>query len=99
MRKATVIFTVLALVWLGLPGTLLAQQTGSISGRITAARTGDPISGEYVVAFGGGQAGEARTNAAGFYDIGNLPPGEYRVGSGNEVIGGRVSPAIGTPKR
>ncbi|MFQ5652821.1 MAG: carboxypeptidase-like regulatory domain-containing protein, partial [bacterium] len=55
----------------------LAQTTGTISGKIVDARTGDPLPGANV--FLRGTTTGAASLADGTYSIENLPPGTYQV--------------------
>lgn len=55
----------------------LAQTTGTIRGRVTDKRTGDPLPFVNVVVKG--TTTGAATNAEGMYQIGNLAPGTYTL--------------------
>ncbi len=55
----------------------LAQTTGTIQGRVTDKRTGDPLPFVNVVVKG--TTTGAATNAEGMYQIGNLAPGTYTL--------------------
>ncbi len=55
----------------------LAQTTGTIQGRVTDKRTGDPLPFVNVVVKGTTMG--AATNAEGMYQIGNLAPGTYTL--------------------
>src|SRR2546422_2580941 len=58
-----------------------AQTTGAISGRIADAQTNGPVAGALVVASGPALQGSesTRTDEAGEFEIGLLPPGEYAL--------------------
>jgi len=73
--KVTVIF-ILACC-LGLSTFLLAGTTGKISGKVTAANTGDPLMGVNVIIAGTSMG--AATDAEGDYYIINIPPGTYTI--------------------
>ncbi|MCS7155946.1 MAG: TonB-dependent receptor [Bacteroidota bacterium] len=70
-----------ALGWLALGGLLAspawAGTTGKIAGRVTDARTGEPLPGVNVVIVGTLQG--AATDAEGYYTILNVKPGTYAV--------------------
>jgi protocatechuate 3,4-dioxygenase beta subunit len=57
----------------------LAPQAGAIAGRVTDARTGEPIRGAVVMAVSRQFAARARTDARGNYVIRALPAGTYGV--------------------
>ncbi|MEW5918535.1 MAG: TonB-dependent receptor, partial [Gemmatimonadota bacterium] len=66
------------LLALALAATALeAQQTGTISGRVTAEGTGQPIEGAQVFIVGSTLG--TRTAANGRYTIANVPAAQYRV--------------------
>lgn len=58
------------------PGTQ-AQSTGTLSGTVTDARTGDPLTGANVGIEGTSKG--ASTDADGYYEIQNIEPGTYTV--------------------
>jgi hypothetical protein len=64
-----------------LAGPAAAQSTGAISGRIADAQTGQPVPGAVVIATGDALPGaeNVRTDSAGEFEIGLLPPGEYTL--------------------
>ena len=68
------------LLMLGLAGPLQAQQTGALTGTVTDAETGAPISDVAVEILGaaGAQAGGVYTNQAGQFRT-TLAPGSYSV--------------------
>ncbi len=55
----------------------LAQTTGTIQGKVTDKRTGDPLPFVNIVVKG--TTVGAATNAGGVYEIKNLPPGTYTL--------------------
>jgi hypothetical protein len=57
----------------------IGNQNGGISGRVTDARTQDPVAGALLVAEGPNGRGETHSYACGGYQIAELPPGKYRV--------------------
>ncbi len=59
------------------PNGVLAQSTGTLSGYVTDARTGEPLFGANVGLEGTTRG--ASTNADGFYEIRNIEPGTYTV--------------------
>lgn len=67
----------LVVALLVLPLTLYAQNTGTLEGRVTDARTGEPLLGA-TVALAGTTLG-AFANSDGFYSIERVPPGNYTV--------------------
>jgi iron complex outermembrane receptor protein len=70
----------LALGVLSIPAAPLAAQSGSISGRVTSAATGQALENAQVQAqLVGGQAFGAVTSAQGTYRLSNLPEGTYVV--------------------
>lgn len=74
----------LAIALLVPPATAaVAQETGSISGTLTNAATGDPIPNEYVTANSSTGYGGTVSRSDGTYVIDGLPPGDYRVATGN----------------
>jgi Carboxypeptidase regulatory-like domain/TonB dependent receptor len=64
-----------------LAGPAAAQSTGAISGRIVDAQTARPVAGAVVIATGPALPGSetARTDPAGEFEIGLLPPGAYAL--------------------
>ncbi|HCY77989.1 MAG TPA: TonB-dependent receptor [Ignavibacteriales bacterium] len=64
-----------AVVLLSVP--LFAGTTGKISGYVTDQETGEPIVGANVIIEGTYLGASADLD--GYYSIGNIPPGEYRV--------------------
>ncbi len=70
-----------------LPAALWAQQTGSIQGRVTDARTGEPIPGANVV-IRGTQIGAA-TDLNGRYTIARVPVGTHTLEA--RFVGYRVA--------
>jgi hypothetical protein len=70
---------------------LVASHPGSILGRLTEAATGDPISGQFVVASGTNGWSSTRSRSDGTYEIEGLPAGDYKVGTGNDVEVGEPS--------
>ena len=73
--QAAGIITLLALVGAGVPTTQVP--TGSIEGRITSARSGQPLPGATVTVVGT-SVGTA-TDATGRYSLANVPAGEHTV--------------------
>jgi outer membrane receptor for ferrienterochelin and colicin len=67
----------IGLIGLILAGIALAANTGSISGRVTDKKTGEPLVGASVVVVGT-ELGNA-TDLNGQYQIINVPPGLYTV--------------------
>jgi hypothetical protein len=68
------IYTVLLII---VPVSLVIAQSGKIAGEVTDSETGEPLPGVNVIVEGT-QLGAA-TDADGFYNILNVPPGEYSV--------------------
>lgn len=62
---------------LGIQGTLLAQSTGTITGKVTDSKTGEPLIGATVI-LEGTELGDA-TNSDGRYTINNIPTKTYNV--------------------
>jgi outer membrane receptor for ferrienterochelin and colicin len=79
MKSFRLHFSCLALAVLVLAGVALAANTGSISGRVTDRKTGEPLIGASVVV-DGTELGNA-TDLNGQYQIINIPPGKYDVTS------------------
>lgn len=71
------ILFIIAIFCLGSITSVYAQNTGTLEGRVTDARTGEPLMGA-TVALKDTQLG-AFTNADGFYSIQRIPPGNYTV--------------------
>ena len=63
---------------------------GSMSGQVTSADSGAPISGAIVSATGETTSGNATTDALGFYTIPDLPSGTYTVSASSD--GYRTTP-------
>jgi hypothetical protein len=61
----------------GIQASLFAQSTGTITGKVTDAKTGEPLVGATVI-LEGTQLGDA-TNSQGRYTINNIPPKTYNV--------------------
>jgi Carboxypeptidase regulatory-like domain/TonB-dependent Receptor Plug Domain len=62
-----------------LAGAAGAATTGTISGTVTDAATKKPVAGATVTAAAPSGRGSATTDAAGFYNVYNLPPDTYSV--------------------
>ncbi|MEX2478198.1 MAG: TonB-dependent receptor [Gracilimonas sp.] len=62
---------------LGIQGTLLAQSTGTITGKVTDSKTGEPLIGATII-LEGTELGDA-TNSDGRYTINNIPTKTYNV--------------------
>jgi len=76
--KSRVGFSLLLLfLTLATASIALAQNTGTLEGRVTDARTGEPLTGA-TVALKDTQLG-AFADADGFYSIQRIPPGNYTV--------------------
>ena len=73
MKK--VLFTFLGLILI--TQFLFSAQTGTIKGKITDKKTGDPLPGVNVL-LTGTKLGAA-TDINGFYEIKNVPPGKYTL--------------------
>ncbi len=69
-----------------LPFMLLAQQSNSISGQITSAKTGEPLAGVNVLVKG--TYFGAATGLDGFFTIRNVPVGSYDIEA--SIIGYKV---------
>ena len=67
----------LALAVLVIAGIALAANTGSVTGRVTDKKTGEPLVGASVVVEGT-ELGNA-TDLNGQYQIINIPPGKYTL--------------------
>lgn len=65
------------LFWILLPATLLAQSTGTLTGTVTDAKTGEPLIGATVI-LEGTTLGDA-TNPDGRFIIENIPANTYNV--------------------
>ncbi|HEX6681548.1 MAG TPA: carboxypeptidase regulatory-like domain-containing protein [Candidatus Limnocylindrales bacterium] len=70
------IFTVAADQTVTVDDTLI--ETGSISGRVTAA-TGEAVANAQITAVGNGIFASGRTDASGNYSITGLQPGDYQI--------------------
>lgn len=79
MRASTPLFAALALLTAGLllATPAAAQATGTITGTVTDAETGEPLPGANVVATEAGVGGAA--DGDGVYVITGLPAGEYTL--------------------
>lgn len=73
--KKNKFFILLLLTGLLMP--LAGGETGRIMGRVTDAKTGEPLVGVHVIVEGTGLG--AATDATGTYLIFNIPPGSYTV--------------------
>ena len=73
LRRVIAAASVLAAALIAAP---LAAQTGTVSGRVTEAATGEPVAGALVRA--AGRPGSAATDAAGAYQL-QLPAGTYEI--------------------
>ncbi|MCK5076698.1 MAG: carboxypeptidase regulatory-like domain-containing protein, partial [Calditrichia bacterium] len=69
--------TAMAFLVIVLTTMLFAQNTGTISGKITDKHTGYPISGTNVTVVG--EKYSSSSNKAGFYEIKNIPVGIYKL--------------------
>lgn len=86
MKRGRLWQTALAVVALSvavLPAN--AQETGSISGILTDADTGEPIADEYLFAYSDADSGSTYTNEDGSYEIRRLLPGTYLLEAGNTM--------------
>ena len=79
MRFRTGLLAMLMLVWCA--GVLAAQETGTITGRVTDVETQAGINGAtvQVVTAGNRSVGSAVTDADGQFRIGNVPVGTYSL--------------------
>jgi len=77
MKSSKLHFSYLALAVLVLAGIALAANTGTVAGRVTDSKNGEPLVGASVV-IDGTEQGNA-TDANGQYQIINVPPGTYSV--------------------
>jgi len=68
-----------ALLSIGVFASVAAAQSGQITGRVTDAGSGAPVSDVRVEARGAGVIRNALTTPSGTYRIGGLPDGEYTV--------------------
>ncbi|MCH2450379.1 MAG: TonB-dependent receptor [Gracilimonas sp.] len=71
------LFIIILILSVGIQVSLFAQSTGTITGKVTDAKTGEPLVGATVI-FGGTELGDA-TNSQGRYTINNIPPKTYNV--------------------
>lgn len=62
---------------LGMAGTVQAQQSGVITGRVTLKETGEPVHGAVVMVVGLSRSTTTRED--GSFRIGDVPPGKYEV--------------------
>ena len=81
-------FTALLVLMFSMP--LMAQQTGSIGGKVTNAADGSPIAGVTVEATGSRLPGSRSTTTInnGDYQLPLLPPGDYTLKFGGFALGG-----------
>jgi iron complex outermembrane receptor protein len=68
-----------ALVSIGMFASVAAAQAGQITGRVTDAESGAPVSDVRIEARAGGVVRNALSTTSGSYRIGGLPAGEYVV--------------------
>jgi iron complex outermembrane receptor protein len=78
MRSTASAVTVLALI-LGSGASLLAQPTGTVSGTLTNALSGDVVPGALIVLDDATTSRETRTTAEGTFSIAGVPAGSYRL--------------------
>ncbi|MFD2531531.1 TonB-dependent receptor [Gracilimonas halophila] len=71
------LFIIALVLFLGIQASLFAQSTGTISGKVTDAKTGEPLIGATVI-LEGTELGDA-TNSDGRYTIDNIPAKTYNV--------------------
>lgn len=71
------LFIIILILSVGIQASLFAQSTGTITGKVTDAKTGEPLVGATVI-LEGTQLGDA-TNSQGRYTINNIPPKTYNV--------------------
>ncbi|RLD13693.1 TonB-dependent receptor [candidate division KSB1 bacterium] len=75
MDKVRILFLIFAMIFAGT--SVYAGTTGKISGRVTDAKTGEPLAGVNVVLQGTYQG--AATDLDGYYYILNVKPGKYTL--------------------
>jgi len=71
------LFIIILILSVGIQASLFAQSTGTITGKVTDAKTGEPLVGATVI-LEGTELGDA-TNSQGRYTINNIPPKTYNV--------------------
>ncbi len=76
-RAVVIAGLVVLLALVLLPSTVLAQATGSISGKVTDSKTAEGMPGAQIVIKGTNRG--AATDPDGAYTIRNVPPGTYTV--------------------
>ena len=74
-RVATMLATALMLTAMAAPA--VAQETGTVRGKVTLTETGDPVHGAVILVVGAGSF--ALSDELGMFAVENVPPGDYEV--------------------
>jgi iron complex outermembrane recepter protein len=75
-KAFSVVFLILSM---GLLAPLRAQQTGTVSGTLTNALSGDVVPNALIVLEGAGESRQTRTGSDGKFSIADVPAGSYHL--------------------